>query len=212
MKRNKKWMIVTALALALLTACAAEQEVKEAPAEDAAAQSAASEAQTDQAEQQDSQDAEQERKGVLEEFAAEDLEGNPVDGSLFHGYEINMINVWATYCSPCIREMPGLGELAAEYADRGVQIVGIVSDLRTQDGYDPELTELAKEIATATGANYVHLMPSDDLTMRILSQIQSVPTTFFVDENGRQIGGVLLGARDKDAWAAVLDQMLEEVE
>lgn len=152
--------------------------------------------------------------GVLSEFSAEDLYGNPVDSSIFAGYPINMINVWATFCGPCINEMPDLGELAAEYADRGVQIIGVVSDLAKRDGtYDEELTELARDIVEATGAAYLHLMPSPDLVEKKLQNIQAVPTTFFVDETGAAIGSAyVVGAQSKSDWEATLDALLAELE
>ena len=44
-------------------------------------------------------------------FEARDLEGNTVSSQLFSETKLTMVNVWATYCNPCLREMPGLGEL-----------------------------------------------------------------------------------------------------
>ena len=148
--------------------------------------------------------------GVLEGFTSEDLSGNAVDSSIFSGYPVTMVNVWATFCTPCINEMPDLGALAAEYAPKGLQIVGIVSDVGDYQGnYNEELVDLAREIVDATGADYLHLMPSEDLMGRILSGIQAVPTTFFVDENGAEIGEMLVGARSADEWRAVFDELLE---
>lgn len=148
--------------------------------------------------------------GVLEGFTSEDLEGNAVDSSIFADYPVNMINVWATFCGPCINEMPDLGELAAEYEPKGVQIIGVVSDVMAADGtYDAEMTQLAKDIVEATGANYLHLMPSMDLIERKLGTIQAVPTTFFVDENGTEIGEPVTGAKSREDWQAILDDLLE---
>ena len=149
--------------------------------------------------------------GVLEGFTSEDLDGNPVDDSIFDGYPVTMVNVWATFCGPCIDEMPYLGALAAEYAPKGLQIVGIVSDVMDRDGgYDAELTQLARDIVSETGANYLHLMPSEDLLTRVLVSVTAVPTTFFVDETGAQIGQPILGAQTEDAWRETLDAMLDQ--
>ena len=149
--------------------------------------------------------------GLLEGFTAEDLDGNPVDDSIFEGYGVTMVNVWATFCGPCIEEMPYLGTLAEEYASQGLQIVGIVSDVLARDGsYDEELTQLARDIAAETGADYLHLMPSADLQTRVLGSVQAVPTTFFVDEHGAQIGEAILGAQTEDAWRQVFDELLAD--
>lgn len=154
------------------------------------------------------------RPGVLSSFATEDLEGNAVDSSILEGYPINMINVWATFCGPCINEMPDLGVLAEEYKEKGIQILGIVSDVRTADGaYDGELLDLARDIVEATGANYPHLLPSDDLMEAKLQSIQAVPTTFFVNDKGETIGSAyVVGAKSEDQWREILDGLLAEVD
>ena len=150
--------------------------------------------------------------GVLAGFTAQDLEGNDVDDSIFDDYDVTMINVWGTFCGPCIQEMPDLGQLAEDYADKGVQIVGIVSDATDYEGgYLEENVELAKEIVEETGAGYLHLLPSQDVLNRVLTSIQVVPTTFFVDSEGNQLGGIVTGSKSYDDWTAILDQKLEEV-
>ena len=149
--------------------------------------------------------------GLLEGFTSEDLDGNAVDSSIFADYPVTMVNVWATFCTPCIDEMPDLGTLAGEYAPQGLQSVGLVRDVSDyQGGYAAELTDLAREIVEATGADYLHLMPSADLIQRVLSGVQAVPTTFFVDDHGAQIGEVWTGARSADEWRAIFDDVLAE--
>ncbi len=149
--------------------------------------------------------------GALTDFSAEMLDGSTADSSLFVGHPVTMINVWATFCGPCLKEMPDLGVLAAEYAGKNVRIVGLLSDVRRPDGsYDTESLELASDIVEETGAAYPHLLPSDDLIQRVLMNVQVVPTTFFVDENGKQIGPVITGARSADQWRDILDEVLAE--
>ena len=47
-------------------------------------------------------------------FEGYDMDGNAVSSEIFAESKLTMVNVWATYCNPCMREMPGLGELANE--------------------------------------------------------------------------------------------------
>ena len=150
--------------------------------------------------------------GVLSAFSTTDLEGNTLDQSILADYDPTMVNVWATFCGPCINEMPDLGELAAEYADKGVQIIGLVSDTMDSDGtISDSQVETAKEIVAETGADYRHLLPSDDL-LGILSQIYAVPTTFFVDSEGVQVGDAIVTAQSKKKWIETIDGMLAEVQ
>ena len=53
-------------------------------------------------------------------------------------------------------------------------------------------------------------MPSADLQTRVLGSVQAVPTTFFVDEHGAQIGEAILGAQTEDAWRQVFDELLAD--
>lgn len=152
----------------------------------------------------------EEPAGILSDFAATDLDGNAVDASLFAGYDLTMINVWGTNCGPCIQEMPDLAALHEAYADKGVQVVGLVSDALGMDGSVSESQVAdARAIVEETGAAYPHIVPSEDLIF-LLQQIFAVPTTFFVDETGAQVGQTYLGAKSEDEWAAIVDELLGE--
>ena len=106
-------LLSAVLALALsLGACA--------PMEDAGTPPQAPVSDTDTAPNETPADDSQASAGVMSRFTATDLEGVEVDQSIFSDYKLTMVNVWATFCTPCINEMPDLGELAAEYSDQGV--------------------------------------------------------------------------------------------
>lgn len=153
----------------------------------------------------------QEAAGILSSFACTDLEGNQVDQSILEEYDITMVNVWATFCGPCLREMPDLGELASEYEEKGVRIVGLLSDVLDSEGnISEEQVETAREIVESTGAGYLHLLPSQDL-YGLLSQIYAVPTTFFVDKEGRQVGKTYVKSMTKENWIQVIEDTLKEV-
>lgn len=155
----------------------------------------------------------QSKEGTFSSFRASDIEGNIWDESIFEGAELTMINVWATYCGPCLREMPDLGELSTEYENQGVQILGVVVDTLGQDGTIVQSqVEQARSLAEQTKAGYTHLLPSEDLLQAGLESIYSVPTTFFVDKEGNILGQPYLGAQDKDSWAAIIEEKLAEME
>ena len=147
---------------------------------------------------------------LLASFSTTDLEGNAVDQSILEGYDLTLVNVWATYCTPCLNEMPDLGTLAADYEEKGVQVLGLVSDVLNSDGsIDDGQVELAQEIVAETGADYRHLLPSADL-YGLLGQIYAVPTTFFVDSEGTQVGYAYVTAMSYDQFAEVIDAALAE--
>lgn len=139
-------------------------------------------------------------------FSAQTLDGETVDQSIFENARLNIVNLWATYCSPCIEEMPDLGELAQD-GGTDYQIIGICADL---DGTD-ETLQLAKDIVSETGANYTHLQPSESL-LPVLTASNSVPVTFFFDSEGAVVGQGILGARDKETWQNLIADRLAEVD
>ena len=163
-------------------------------------------AQTD-GQQTDAED-ESDKNEIFGEFKTKTLDGKDVNQDIFAEADLTMVNIWGTFCGPCIREMPDLGELSREYADKGFQMVGIISDVsRPED-------ETALEIVDKTEADYTHLVIPDDANMqyRILRNAQVVPTTIFLDKNGNQVGETYPGAKSKKQWIAVIDKMLEKVQ
>ena len=147
--------------------------------------------------------------GSFEKFTAVDLHGNIVDESIFKGKKLTMINIWGTFCRPCIGEMPEIAQLNADYADKDFQVIGIVCDVTyIGDGYDSSLHSNALEIVEYTGANYTNLLPSKSLDKIKLDEVYSVPETVFVDENGNIIGGSYSGARSYDSWKYIVDSIM----
>lgn len=128
------------------------------------------------------------------------------------GQKLTMINIWATYCNPCINEMPDLGRLNRDYADKGFQVIGILSDVGSTSAYDGETLEYAKVIIDSTGADYLHVVPDKSMFFGALSDITAVPTTYFLNENGQVIGEPIAGSRSYDAWAAIIDDLLAGME
>ena len=192
----------------ILTACSAE-------AEKAADVQTTEDAQTTQSSAQQSSDSEDTRTasaGAYSSFETTDLAGDVITADVFADHKLTMINVWATYCSPCLQEMPELGELSREYQDKGVQIIGIPIDTLEQDGtWSQSQVANAASLASQTGADYLHILPSQDLIQAGLSDIYAVPTTFFVDGSGNVTGDTYMGSKSKKEWEKVIDQTLENM-
>ena len=143
-------------------------------------------------------------------FTASDIYGNEVSSDIFKDSKITVVNIWGTFCSPCIYEMPFLGELSREYDKGEVQLLGVVSDSVDYFGEeDSNAVALAQEIAEETKADYTHIVPSMEV-LEFLYDVTAVPTTFFLDSEGRVIGEAVVGAREKDAWKEIIDNILEE--
>ena len=150
---------------------------------------------------------------VFGSFKAEDLEGNTVTREIFAENKLTMVNIWGTFCGPCINEMPHLGALAKEYADKGVGIVGIVIDVADSRGnVDENILQDAVDIVALTNADYTHIVPSVEMFQKKLNSVFTYPETIFLDSQGNQVGERYIGARSKDDWALIIEQVLIEVQ
>ena len=138
-------------------------------------------------------------------FEGTDLDGNAVTSDIFSQSKLTMVNVWATYCNPCLSEMPFLGELAEEYDTEKFQIIGIVSDVI--EGNDQSLAE---NLVEQTSANYTHLLLNESIYYGLLMDVTAVPTTFFIDEDGMLLDTVV-GAMKKTAWEDKINGLLESL-
>lgn len=186
-------IVLALLALSLLLPCGCGGKAP-APGTGPAAEPPASEAPP----------SEEEDEPIYITFQGTDLEGNPVSQDVFKKSRLTMVNVWATFCGPCLNEMPGLGELAAEFDPAEFQLIGVVSDVR--EGEDPSLVE---SLVQETGADYPHLLANDSIDQALLAGVSGVPTTFFFDGEGAYLGGVV-GAGEKSDWEELIHALLEE--
>lgn len=149
--------------------------------------------------------SEPEQSDLAIDFEGTDIEGNVVTSAVFSQSKLTMVNVWATYCNPCLSEMPGLGELAGEFDAEEFQIIGIISDVVEGDEQ-----ELAEDLIERTQADYTHLLLNKSIYNALLTDVAAVPTTFFIDENGIVLDTVI-GAMKKSAWEEKINALLEEL-
>lgn len=154
------------------------------------------------------------KHGVFGEFISETVDGKAASQLDLEGKKLTMVNIWATFCTPCIGEMPDLEKISKAYADKGLQVVGIPCDINiNSDGsYNSVLLAQAKKIITDTGVTYLNILPSPELNENKLSTVFSVPETVFLDENGNQVGESYIGSRSYEQWCDIIDSLLEPAE
>ena len=199
MKKLLAILLTAGMMLAMLAGCKSS-EAPQAPAE-----SVSGDTETAEAPKQESPFA---------EMSLTDLEGNEADQTLFADHDLTMINIWATFCNPCLREMPDLGLLQKEYADsdKKVQIVGLVADVTDMAGNaDPGQLDLAKQVVAQTQAEYTHLLPSETLMNFMMNNVSGFPTTYFVDAEGNLVGDPVVGARSGESWKKEIENRLAQM-
>lgn len=139
-------------------------------------------------------------------FEGVGIDGEVVDSSMFSAYPLTLVNVWGTFCGPCKAEIPDLVELAKEYEGR-VGFLGVVSDV--YEGSEENL-DAAKEIVSTMDVPYPNVLLNQSIQEDVTRHIMGIPTTFFVDENGNVVGQLIVGARSKDVFQSVIDDLLGE--
>jgi len=141
-------------------------------------------------------------------FSAETLEGATLTEAVFAEADLTVVNLWGTFCGPCIQEMPTLGMLHEELEN--VQILGIVLDCNDQfGGVDPDQAALATDIMEQAGASYPSLVLNQSLAAIGMANFQYIPTTLFVDKDGNIVGTEIVGAKDEAGWREVIAERLE---
>jgi cytochrome c biogenesis protein CcmG, thiol:disulfide interchange protein DsbE len=133
-------------------------------------------------------------------YAAVALGGDSVHVSSLRG-DVVLLNVWATWCIPCRKEIPELQALHQQYSARGLRVLGVSVD---QPGADADVADFAK----AFGMTYPILRDPDE-TVSMLFAIPGVPASFLVDRAGivqwRHLGPF---KSDDSAFVAVLNSLL----
>ncbi|MCE5192605.1 MAG: TlpA disulfide reductase family protein [Candidatus Cryosericum sp.] len=146
---------------------------------------------------------------VIPAFRAMDLQGNIIDNSFFAKQRLTMVNVWGTFCGPCIREMPDLAQLPSVFPSTDFALLGIVADTSFQRTDANKVTEdTARQQMSAAGASYPSIIPDASIMQHLLVSVNFVPTTFFVDRTGTVVGEVLTGSKSKAQWTSIIQGVL----
>lgn len=141
----------------------------------------------------------------IPEFNTIDIKGRSVDSSIFKNKDLTILNIWGTFCGPCIEEMPELARWSAEMDNR-VQIIGLILDVNADDA---ELNkEQAANLLKVTNADYVNILPNKDL-QSFTEKIEAVPTTIFVDSKGCVVGEPIIG-NDVSAYKQFVKDYFDE--
>jgi thiol-disulfide isomerase/thioredoxin len=147
---------------------------------------------------------------IIGAFSTVDLDGNAVDSNIFKKSRLTMVNVWATYCGPCLTEIPHLAKLDDEIED--FQILGILGDAGSKGALYDKNVELGREILASSGASYVNVVPDDVLINKMMVYIAAYPTSFFMDQNGKIVGKAIVGSMSYEDWKNVIMQKMAEAE
>ena len=133
------------------------------------------------------------------EFTLEDLNGNKISLSNLSG-KVIFLNVWATWCAPCKREIPDFIEAYEQYKDKGLEIIGISVDRISQS----KVLKFAEKYKI----NYPVAMITSKLT-KDYGPFPAIPVTIIIDKN-RKIRNRKIGMVNKGFVESWFLKLIEE--
>ena len=140
---------------------------------------------------------------LIGSFTTATLDGETVTESILAEKDYTMINVWGTYCGPCINEMPELEKLHKELPEN-MQMIGVICDLAY--GFETDaVKDAANEIIEETGVTYPSLLFWPEASW-FPETSNVVPTTYFVDSKGNLVSDIIYGAHI-DAYRAAIEKL-----
>ena len=121
-------------------------------------------------------------------FETVDLDGNPVSSEeLFSRHEYTLLNIWASWCGPCARELGELDALNNRLADADCGVVGLL-----EDSAEEGTVQTAKDLMAEKGAHYLCIQAPEGLDGMLV--YKPYPTTYIVDRSGAIVGTPIVGA------------------
>ena len=149
---------------------------------------------------------------VFETVNIEDLEGNSFTMKDLEGAKLVAYNVWETTCPACLGEMDALEELSKKYDPSEFRLIGMCADLYDSDGkVKPAQLEKAKDLMQNAGVTFPNLVPDKGFMDFFRSTIAGVPTTFFVNSEGK-IVDTTAGAKNLEKWEEYVNAELEKLQ
>lgn len=139
---------------------------------------------------------------TLPDFRLPDLKGREVASSTWAG-KILILNYWATWCPPCVREMPLFIRAQDALGKRGVQFVGVAVD-RDRD---------VEAFVARYPVNYPVLIGNPEaveLSRRLGNRLQGLPFTVIFDRRGRRVFS-RIGELSAEELGAQLNVLLGDV-
>lgn len=122
-----------------------------------------------------------------------DLKGNVV-----------FVNLWATWCGPCIKEMPDLSKISEELKDKNFKMYGL-------NVFQQERSKKVEDFLKTNPVTYTILDGNQEVVDAFSeangANIDAVPTTFIIDKDGK-IAETIVGGRDKEAFLKIINKYI----
>lgn len=112
------------------------------------------------------------------QWTARDLKGQTV-ASTQYADSLVLLNFWATWCGPCVKELPDLEKLHANFKDRGFKVVGVNLD----EGDSSDIEDFIRK----RNLSFPVIRPISNHMMEDFGGIRYIPTSFLISPDGKII-------------------------
>jgi len=112
--------------------------------------------------------------------------------------KVVLLNFWATWCGPCVREIPDFLEVYDQYKSKGFEIIGVSLDAGEWEKVTPFVAKMKMTYPVVKGDNAV---------VQAYGNFNAIPTSFFIDRKGVVVHQKT-GAMTKSELEAILKKLL----
>lgn len=116
------------------------------------------------------------------------LDGSPFDSKSLEG-KVVFVDFWATWCGPCLFEIPAMVEMGHKYKEDGFEVVGITVQSGSQEDIQPTVDKLKMDY---------HVLIGNDEVMDAFGGIYGFPTNFLITREGKIYKNFLGVFHEKD--------------
>ncbi len=116
-------------------------------------------------------------------FSTTDMEGKPISLKDFRG-KVVILDFWATWCGPCIGEMPNVIKIYNAYKEIGLDVIGINLD---KDEVEP------RDFLQKYQLPWQHIFDGADGPLKKLYHIGGIPSLWLIDREGKVISNQIRG-------------------
>ncbi|MFZ1321343.1 MAG: TlpA disulfide reductase family protein [Ignavibacteria bacterium] len=118
--------------------------------------------------------------------------------------KVVLLNFWATWCGPCIKEMPDLSSISDEMNDKDFRMIGM-------NVFQQDKSAKVSDFLKSKPVSYTVLDGNQEVVDAFGeasgNNLEAVPTTFIIDKNGK-IAETIVGSRKKEDFVKIINKYL----